>query len=140
MIVSSTQAESDRQPLERQGARPRPNPSPRNLPGSLRAAFLAGLLAALAAAPAAAQTTITLVSNTGQADGDTGGLSTFDHAQAFTTGAHAAGYKLTGVDIDFAADVASGSSYAVSIWTDASGSPGTSVGSLTGRPPSRPTH
>ena len=131
MIVSSTQAESDRQPLERQGATPRPNPRPRNLPSSLRAAFLASLLAALAVAPAAAQTTITLVSNTGQADESVGNLSTYDHAQAFTTGAHAAGYKLTGVDLDFAA-VESGSSYAVSIWTNGRfGWPGTSIGTLT---------
>ena len=90
----------------------------------------AALLAGLAAAPAAAQTTITLVSNTGQTDGTTGSLASFDQAQAFTTGAHAAGYKLTGVDIQFSG-VTSGASFAVSIWTDASGSPGTSVGNLT---------
>ena len=94
------------------------------------AAFaLLGLLAL--PSPASAQTTITLVSNTGQADGDTGGLGSNDHAQAFTTGGHAAGYKLTGVDIEFASVAAFATAYAVSIWTDSSGSPGTSVGTLT---------
>ena len=115
-------------------ATPRPNalPPTHRKPLRLAAPALLALLAALAAAPAAAQTTITLVSNTGQGDGGTGALSTFDQAQAFTTGANAAGYKLTGVDIDFAA-VESGSSYAVSIWTSTSTErPNTSLGTLTG--------
>ena len=96
------------------------------------AAFaLLGLLAL--PSPAAAQTTITLVSNTGQADGDTGNLGTVDQAQAFTTAGHAAGYTLTGVDIEFASVVPSNTaSYAVSIRNAASsGLPGTSVGTLT---------
>ena len=57
-------------------------------------------------------------------------LTTFDHAQAFTTGANAAGYTLTGVDIDFYA-YSGDNSYPVSIWTEVSGSPGVSVGNLT---------
>ena len=80
--------------------------------------------------PAAAQTAISLISNTGQTDGDFGGLHSFDQAQAFTTGANAAGYTLTGVDIDFAA-YSGTDSYTVSIWTEVSGSPGVSVGNLT---------
>ena len=59
MIVSSTQAESGRQPLERHGATPRPNAPPSAYRKPLRLVALA-LLAALAADPAAAQTTITL--------------------------------------------------------------------------------
>ena len=79
-----------------------------------------------------AQTIITLVSNTGQADGDSGNLGAFDQAQAFTTGGHAAGYKLTGVDIEFnTIVVANTASYPVSIRNVASnGHPGTSVGTL----------
>ena len=124
MIVSSTQAESGRQPLERQGTTPRPNAPPPAYRKPLRRA-------ALAAAPAAAQTTITLVSNTGQTDGGTGNLADFDQAQAFTTGGHAAGYTLTGVDIQFGAVASATASYAVSIRTDASGGPGAPVGALT---------
>ena len=76
--------------------------------------------------------TITLVSNTGKGDAGLGNLGFYDQAQAFTTGTNTAGYTLTGVDIKFGT-VADGSiSYALSIWTDAGGSPGTSVGALTG--------
>ena len=135
MIVSSTQAESDRQPLERQGARPRPNPRPWNLPGSLRAAFLAflaflaGLLAALAAAPAAAQTTITLVSNSGQAD-DTTASGTRDRAQRFTTGSNAAGYTLASIEI--VSEDPESDDDALAIWTvTASGFPDAVHASLT---------
>ena len=80
--------------------------------------------------PAAAQIAISLISNTAQLGGDYGGLDQYDQAQAFTTGANAAGYTLTGVDIDF--DRYSGTrSYTVSIWTEVSGSPGVSVDNLT---------
>ncbi len=94
-------------------------------------AALLALLAALAAGPAAAQTAITLVSNTGQTNGGLGSISRFDHAQAFTTGRHAAGYKLTGVSIQFAFLQNTSASYPVSIWTNVNGSPGTSVSTLT---------
>ena len=61
-----------------------------------------------------------------------------DHAQAFTTGTHADGYTLTGVDIYFEAVApgTAGSALAVSIWTDASGIPGTSVGAALTSPSS----
>ena len=42
-----------------------------------------------------------LVSNFGQANGGTGNFVQHDHAQAFTTGANAGGYTLTGVDFSF---------------------------------------
>ena len=59
------------------------------------------LVALLAEVPATAQTD-TLVSNTGQdAGAGSTGLHTTDQAQAFTTGAAANGYTLTGVDIRF---------------------------------------
>ncbi len=56
-----------------------------------------------------------------------------DHAQAFTTGNHAAGYKLTGasLDIDFSGSASNaGLSYAVHIYSDSSGRPGRSLGTL----------
>ena len=112
---------------------PRPNAPPPayRKPFRLAVPALLALLAALAAGPAAAQTSITLVSNTGQADGGVGALENFDHAQAFTTGGHTAGYTLTGVDIDFGAVASATASYDVSIRTDDSGSPGALVGDLT---------
>ena len=62
------------------------------------------MFAALGTAlPAAAQTAITLISNSGQTNGDEGALSSYDQAQAFTTGANAAGYTITGIDIQFEA-------------------------------------
>ncbi len=134
MIVSSTQAESGRQPLERHGVTPRPNapPAAYRKPFRLAVPALLALIAALAADPAAAQTSITLVSNTGQTDGGSGTLRDLDHAQAFTTGGNSAGYTLTGVDIEFNAVASATASYDVSIQTDNSGSPGTSLGDLTG--------
>ena len=97
------------------------------------AGTLLAFAALLAPLPSAAQTSITLISNTGQSDDATGSLTTYDLVQAFTTGAHAGGYTLTGVDINFGGVVGApaGSILAVSIWTDASGIPGTSVGALT---------
>ena len=92
--------------------------------------FVFAVLGTALPSPAAAQTAISLISNTGQTGGDSGGLHTFDHAQAFTTGANAAGYTLTGVDIDFFA-YSGDNSYPVSIWTEVSGSPGVSVDNLT---------
>ena len=131
MIVSSTQAESDRQPLERQGSTPRPNaPQPaRRKPLRLAAPALLALLAALAAGPAAAQTVTTLVSNIGQTQNNTPG-GTNERAQVFTTGSNATGYTLSSIDI-VSADTA-GDSFAVSLYTtNASGHPDTLAASLT---------
>ena len=55
----------------------------------------------LAAGAAGAQTSRKLVSNTGQTDAGTATLAN-DHAQAFTTGSHTRGYKLTRVDLEIA--------------------------------------
>ena len=111
-------------------ARTPPPPAYRK-PFRLAVPALLALLVALAASPAAAQTTITLVSNTGQTDAGTGNLQDFDQAQAFTTGGNSAGYTLTGVDIEFAGVPSATESYDVSIRTDDSGSPGALVGALT---------
>ena len=129
-----SRAEPSQQPLERHGVTPRPNAPPPayRKPRRLAVPALLALLAALAAGPAAAQTSITLVSNTGQADGGTSGaLEDFDQAQAFTTGGNTTGYTLTGVDIRFGVVGTATASYDVSIRTDDSGSPGTLVGDLT---------
>ena len=62
-----------------------------------RLALVLGLLAALAG-PAAADV---LVSNIAAGGTSGSSLSTFDHAQGFTTGANADGYTLTSVEVQF---------------------------------------
>ena len=104
-----------------------------------RAAALAAAAVLATALPVHAQTSIQLVSTLGQS---TSSLSSIrqdylyqsDAAQAFTTGTHANGYRLTSVDLDL---WVSGSSsnhdyvYGVSIWSaDATGGPDTSLGTL----------
>ena len=70
-----------------------------------------------------------LVSNYDEASHITNAsLSSFDHALAFTTGSHAAGYTLTGIKVDF---VSSGLTVSVTINASASGEPGSVVGTLT---------
>ena len=131
MIVSSTQAESGRQPLERQGATPRPNAPPpaHRKPLRLAALGLLALFAALAAGPAAAQTTVTFVSNIGQTQ-TTSVEGTNERAQVFTIGTNTAGYTLSSIDIA-SIDVA-GDAFAVSLYTtNASGHPDTLAASLT---------
>ncbi|MCY4027251.1 MAG: fibronectin type III domain-containing protein, partial [Acidobacteria bacterium] len=72
-----------------------------------------------------------LVSNVGrQTSGFVGRLITHDQAQAFTTGAHAAGYTLTSVELNLA-KVSTARSYTVGIYTSSSGAPGSLVGMLT---------
>ena len=77
---------------------------------------------------------VSLVSNTAQADLGTTSLGSYDVAQGFTTGDASDGYRLTGVDIDFGAVGDAAAAYGVSIYSaDGEGSPGTLVGTaLTG--------
>ncbi|MXX10757.1 MAG: hypothetical protein F4Z68_05030, partial [Nitrospira sp. SB0667_bin_9] len=104
----------------------------------LRRGLLAALLCLPLLAPfapyAAAQTATTFVSNLGQtiATGVTAQLNQ-DSAQAFTTGGHATGYKLTSVELEFDTILQAGthSTFTVAIHEDSSGSPGTLVGTLT---------
>ena len=74
-----------------------------------------------------------LVSNFGQANGGTGNFVQHDHAQAFTTGANAGGYTLTGVDFSFPQinDGALTGKLTVEIRSDSSGAPGAVVATLT---------
>ena len=103
----------------------------RGLRPVLAAALL--VLPLLAALPtgAEAQTTQTFVSNTGQADGAEYSLST-DYAMAFTTGSNSEGYSLRSVEVEFStiSNITS-SQLTASIHSESSGSPGSSLGTLT---------
>ncbi len=74
-----------------------------------------------------------LVSNSGQANGGTGNFVQHDHAQAFTTGANAGGYTLTGVDFSFPQinDGNLAGKLTAEIRSDSSGAPGAVVATLT---------
>ena len=99
------------------------------------ACLLAAALALLLAAGAAqAQSSVELVRNTGQSNK---GSSQFywDNAQAFTTGSHAPGYKLTRVDLELQHTSGDQPTYTVSIRSGSSGIPNTgdegNLGTLT---------
>ncbi|MDE0353389.1 MAG: hypothetical protein OXM57_11935, partial [bacterium] len=80
----------------------------------------------------AQQASQTLVSNTGQSDDGHVSLDN-DVAQAFTTGSNSYGYSLRSVDVEFNAIQSgfSSSDLTAHIYTDSSGSPGSSLGTLT---------
>ncbi len=96
--------------------------------------LLAAALLGLAGLPAKVLAQQALVSNLGQADFANpsliaslfGGL---DHAQQFTTGGNSAGYRLNSVEIEFNR-LDAGVPFTVSIRANASGAPGTVVGTL----------
>ena len=94
-----------------------------------RTLVLLGTLLALAAAPAAGQTTV--VSNTGQTNGQTLAL-TGDLAQPFTTQHYRLGYTLTEVGIQLAGIGSPNVVNTVEIYTESSNAPGTSLGTLSG--------
>ena len=93
-------------------------------------ALLFVLAAVALAAPAQAQTSVELVSNFSETESSAGGLNSFDQAQAFTTGTNTGGYKLTSISLDLSGQGGGGGSIAVSIHSDSSGNPGTSLGTL----------
>ena len=99
---------------------------------TLLAAALFVLLSGGTETVSAQQATQTFVANTGQADGAAASLSN-DYAHAFTTGSNPGGYSLTSVAVEFASIHSgfSSSSLTASIHTDSSGSPGSSLGTLT---------
>ena len=90
-----------------------------------------GTAVLLSAAPAEAQTAVKLVGNTGQTQNNVGAGFHNDFAQAFTTGANAGGYKLTRVDLRLRNSSNISPSYSVKIFSNSSGSPGSSLGTLT---------
>ena len=103
-----------------------------------RALGAAALLAAAAvatalppAAPAQAQTATKLVGNTGQQGTGTGSFSQGDIAQAFTTGSHAGGYRLTRVDFQIRDGTTTAPTYSVRIHTESSGRPAGRISTLT---------
>ncbi len=57
-----------------------------------------------------------LISNIGQTSDSTADLNTYDIAQAFTTGRHANGYRLSSVEVEFAR-VSQAVAYSVGIWS-----------------------
>lgn len=74
----------------------------------------------------------TLVTNLGQPASpdpaaDNPALSSYDYAQAFTTGPSSAGYTLTQVRVGYAYAFGRDPNPYVSIWTDDNGAPGTSL-------------
>ena len=92
------------------------------------AACLLVLALLLAAGAAEAQTSIKLVDNTGQSSTVTNSLDN-DFAQAFTTGSHHRGYRLTSLDIEFSV-ITKQPGYTVSIRPDSGGRPGSGGGTL----------
>ncbi len=99
---------------------------------TLLAAALFVLLSGGSETASAQQATQTFVSNLGQADGFNQALGN-DYAVAFTTGSNAAGYSLTSVGVEFGIIHSSFSSsdLTATIHTESSGSPGSSLGTLT---------
>ena len=91
-------------------------------------AFALALL--LGVGTAQAQTSEELVSNTEQTGWEFPQDFRFDHAQAFTTGSHAAGYTLTRVDLKVS-HTGTMPTYTVSIHEDSSNQPGTNLSTLT---------
>ena len=71
-----------------------------------------------------------LVGNTGQTRAGSASF-TVDLAQAFTTGSHSSGYRLTRVDFNGTSTATTPPAYSVSIHSNSSGSPGDKVGTLT---------
>ncbi|MYG97788.1 MAG: hypothetical protein F4195_14470, partial [Gammaproteobacteria bacterium] len=105
-------------------------PAARRLRPVLAAALL--FLPLLASLPEVAQGQTTFVKNTGQTTiGNTLRAFTRDTAQAFTTGSSATGYKLTSVVFKFHTLYNDPPSFTVAIHADSSGSPGSSLGTLT---------
>ena len=72
-----------------------------------------------------------LVSNTGQTRAGGTTLNRRETAQAFTTGSHGSGYKLTGVKIHLTYSGGAKPTIALSIYSNSSGAPGTSLHTLT---------
>ena len=93
-------------------------------------ALAAAFALLLGAGAAQAQTSGKLASNSGQGN-DTHNDFRWDQAQAFTTGSHVHGYKLTRVDLELRHTSGPQPTYTVSIRADSSGNPGSSLGTFT---------
>ena len=100
----------------------------RAVAGLLLLSFAGLGFSGLLAAPAFADV---LVSNIGESGNDFGSLSDFDQAQAFTTGDNTSGYTVTSVEFSLSGSRSGGNSVlSVSIYSNSSGAPGSSLGTL----------
>ena len=96
--------------------------------------LVAALALLLSAGFAEAQSSVKLVSNTGQADHTAAPTFFNDHAQGFRTGSNPDGYTLTQVDVPmtFTLSTATPPTYTVKIHSESSGGPGGTIfGTLT---------
>ena len=100
-------------------------------------ALAAAFALLLGAGAAEAQTSVKLVGNLAAGTSGSANVQN-DNAQAFTTGAHSAGYTLTKVVFRLRLSGTAEPTYTVTIRSDSSGSPGSVVGTLT-NPASLPT-
>ena len=101
------------------------------LPRAAARLALAALLLAGAGTVAAPASADVLVSNVGKSDVGRGLLRSFDQAQAFTTGSNTAGYTVSSVEIDIHRSGTVRHSFTVAIWSNSSGAPDASLGTLT---------
>ena len=126
-----------RKPVPCAGSPSRPEPRP----GRRRArlfrllpvlALLLGALSPFVAAPATADV---LVSNVGQATGETTSVASFAQAQGFTTGDVSSGYALESIEVkvDLVGSLTTEeqATIRVELWSDSSGAPGSKIASLT---------
>ena len=102
----------------------------RSLAAQAACGILVAVAALLALPPQTQAQAQVLVSNVGQNSHGPGELDDFDQAQAFTTGGNSAGYTLTSVEIDMQADTDYSTAITVSVHSNNSGAPGTSLGTL----------
>ena len=107
-----------------------PGSGPGHLAAVAAACLLATTFALVLGAGAAAQTSVTLVSNTGQSTASEATLAN-DVAQEFTTGSDTFGYRLTSVDISFGGNASPSHEVRIHAWSSQL-LPGNSLGTLSG--------
>ena len=98
------------------------------------AKFPESLTSAAVTVPVAAGETA-LVSNMNQTTGGSANSILHDGAQAFTTGTNSFGYTLESVEISLTVGGSPFPAHTVSIWTESSNNPGSSLGTLTNPDP-----
>ena len=81
------------------------------------------------------EATVALVSNMNQTTQGSANSTTQDGAQAFTTGTNSLGYTLESVQISLTVGGSPFPAHTVSIWTESSNNPGSSLGTLTNPDP-----
>ena len=112
----------------RRGLRPRENAATLLRGARAPALALAALaVLALAVPELAAAQTVTLVSNTGQADASDRSPGLFDYAQPFNTGSNSGGYNLAGIVLDFGAAPTGTGTLTITVRENSSGNPSGTV-------------